>query len=353
MSDPLSWTFNLGRWAGTRVRLHLILVVYAALQLLIAASSSKDQAIVTAVAWLGLLLLALICHELGHSLMAARLGAEREEVRIWPLGDLVAPSTSAASRSPEAVLIAMSGPAASLLMALVAALGLGFTAYRMEFNPFSGHDGAPLLAGGKEVVAAPALSAAWYVGCFGFLNWVIFLANLIPALPMDGGRALRGVLASQSKDGMLAAYTARVFAIVLALVGVFRLSFNHPGAIVWIGLAVLIEWMVRLEIRLFEEVGFFDDSGVFGYDFSQGYTSLEAGASMVRPKPESALKRWRRRRSELRRQRREAQEAAEEQRMDEILSKIHREGRAALTDEENRFLVRVSTKIRNRRVQGS
>jgi hypothetical protein len=60
------------------------------------------------------------------------------------------------------------------------------------------------------------------------------------------------------------------------------------------------------------------------------------------------LTRWRRRRSELRRQRRQAQDAAEERRMDEILAKLHREGRAALTDEEHRFLVRVSVKYRAR-----
>ena len=34
--------------------------------------------------------------------------------------------------------------------------------------------------------------------------------------------------------------------------------------------------------------------------------------------------------------------------MDEILDKLHREGRSALTDEEHRFLVRVSTRYRNR-----
>ena len=41
-------------------------------------------------------------------------------------------------------------------------------------------------------------------------------------------------------------------------------------------------------------------------------------------------------------------EAAEERRMDEILDKLHREGRGALTDEEHRFLVRVSARYRNR-----
>ncbi len=95
---------------------------------------------------------------------------------------------------------------------------------------------------------------------------------------------------------------------------------------------------------MLEDGGYFED-GVFGYDFSEGYTSLESGTAKVRPYRESALKRWRRRRSELRRQRRMAREAAEEKRMDEILEKLHREGRSALTDEEHRFLVRVSTRI--------
>ena len=79
---------------------------------------------------------------------------------------------------------------------------------------------------------------------------------------------------------------------------------------------------------MLEDGGYFDD-GVFGYDFSEGYTSLESGTPKVRPYRESALKRWRRRRSELRRQRRIAREAAEEKRMDEILEKLHRDGKTA------------------------
>jgi hypothetical protein len=43
-----------------------------------------------------------------------------------------------------------------------------------------------------------------------------------------------------------------------------------------------------------------------------------------------------------------AREAAEERRMDEILDKLHREGRGSLTDEEQRFLLRVSRRYRNR-----
>ena len=38
--------------------------------------------------------------------------------------------------------------------------------------------------------------------------------------------------------------------------------------------------------------------------------------------------------------------------MDEILEKLHRDGRGALTDEEHRFLIRVSARYRNRTKTG-
>jgi hypothetical protein len=147
---------------------------------------------------------------------------------------------------------------------------------------------------------------------------------------------------------MYAPWTARACAVVLVLWGVVRLIVKGQfDGLTLIALGVLVELLVRSEARMLEDGGYFDD-GVFGYDFSDGYTSLESSAAKVRPYRESAIKRWRRRRSEQRRQRRLAREAAEERRMDEILEKLHREGRGALTDEENRFLIRVSMRLRNR-----
>jgi stage IV sporulation protein FB len=344
MSDLLSWSIDLGRWAGTRVRIHFSLVLMAAISLLRAVVAPGSPVLPT-LAWVALLLVALVWHELGHTLMASRLGAEREEVRIWPLGNFVGPTTSTAGRSIESILVAMAGPLASALAALVAATVLALAGSRLEFNPFGAHFGTPLLDG-KPVAD---LSPLWFVGWFGYLNWVLFVANLIPALPFDAGRALRGLLALYNKDAMIAPYAGRALAIVFGLVGLYTLYFARTGAVVWLLLAMVVWLMVRLEVQVLEETGFFEEGGVFGYDFSQGYTSLEAGAPKVRPRRESALRRWRRRRSELRRQRREAQEAAEAQRMDEILLKIHEQGRASLTDEETRFLTRVSAKIRSRR----
>jgi len=350
MTDPLTWSpINLGRWGGTQVRLHFTLIVFAAVSLLGAALSSDHRVGQTA-CWLLLLLLALAAHEAGHAAVAWWQGNEPDDVRLWPLGNMVGPTPS--NRSSDNMMVVMGGPIASAGLVVVTAVALNAMGARFVWNPFGNPNdsGAPALLSGKGYAAA--YTPVWYVGWFGYLNWVILLANLLPALPFDNGRGFRAYMAqtaySPAKDGMIPPILARSIALILVFGGLFRLLLANRGdGLTLIGLAALIWWMVRAEARMIEDGGFYDD-GVFGYDFSEGYTSLEGSAAKVRPYRESALKRWRRRRSELRRQRRQAREAAEERRMDEILEKLHREGRSALTDEEHRFLVRVSAKYRNK-----
>ena len=363
MSDPLTWSpISLGRWFGTSVRVHITLIVFVVFQLLsmavsLAARGELPQLSQTA-CWLGLLVLALAVHELAHAATAFWLDCDQDEVHIWPLGSLVGPLF--VPRSSEHILVAAAGPVANGLIVLVTAIGLSvFGGAQFVWNPFGNEEivknvvihqgGAPRLASGA---LASALSPVWIAGWFGYLNYILLLANLfIPALPFDCGRMLRAYLSStsvvSSRESIAAPWTARAVGLLLLIIGVVRLVRWSTDGITLILLAVLIEYLVRAEARLLEDGGYFDD-GVFGYDFSEGYTSLESGAPKVRPYRESALKRWRRRRSELRRQRRIAREAAEERRMDEILEKLHREGRVALTAEENRFLVRVSARYRNR-----
>src|SRR5690606_24971952 len=110
---------------------------------------TPSLSVIEAIGTILLLLAALAVHEAGHALMAARLDVEREEVRLWPLGNLVGPSTSPASRSPEAVTVALAGPLASALVALGLAAGLFAAGVRMEFNPFGAGGGTPRLASGE------------------------------------------------------------------------------------------------------------------------------------------------------------------------------------------------------------
>jgi len=362
MSDPWTWSVSLGRWSGTQVRLHFLLLFFAGWRLLdallVAKPAPGTHPFLETAAWLSLLLLALAIHELGHAAIASRLGYEVEDIRLWPLGNLVGPAPSYGMRTSDSCLIALAGPLTSLTMTVISWLGLYLAGAQPVLNPFGnalGTFGAPTLADG---LVAPAFSEVWFVGWFGYLNWLLFLANLIPALPLDGGRVFRAALAGpgfgQPRDGAAGPLMARACVFVLVCAGLVRLvtanlttaSARPSGAMTLFGLALLIEMMVRHESRMSEE-GYFDD-GLFGYDFSEGYTSLENSTQKVRPRRESALRRWRRRRSEQRRLRRVAREAAEERRMDEILEKLHNQGRTSLTDEEHRFLIRVSAKYKNR-----
>jgi hypothetical protein len=363
MSDPLTWSpISLGRWFGTLVRVHFTLIVFVLVELVFTAvallAKGNLPEISHTACWLSLLLLALALHELAHAVTAYWLDCDQDEVHVWPLGSLVGPSFM--PRSSEHILVAAAGPIASGFVVVLTAIGLGlFGEAQFVWNPFGNDEtinqvlihrgGAPRLASGT--LATP-LSAVWIAGWFGYLNYILFLANLfIPALPFDCGRMLRAYLSSvsvvSSRESIAAPWTARAFGLILLIIGVVRLLSWRMDGVTFILLAFLVEHIVRAEARQLEDTGYFED-GVFGYDFSEGYTSLESKAPKVRPYRESALKRWRRRRSDLRRQRRVAREAAEERRMDEILEKLHKEGRVALSDEENRFLVRVSARYRNR-----
>jgi Zn-dependent protease len=351
MPDLLSWSLPITHWARTPVRVHMVFVLFAATRL-VAALFHPAGAILGAVetvAWLILLVLALLLHELAEWWVARRLGLVPVDVCLWPLGNFVLPSGQVSTRSPDRAAAAAAGLGTSLCFALAGGLALSLLGVRPLWDPF-GEPGKAVLSFNPfrfQPRLAP-LAPVWWLAWFAFLNWVIFLANLIPALPFDLGRISRGWLGGFYRDREISPYLARVFAVVLGLVGIFRISFNKPGGLLLLLLAALIEWLVRHEARMLEENGYFEE-GAFGYDFSQGYTSLEAGPSKVRPRKEGALRRWRRRQSEQRKLRRERKSAAESLRLDEILQKLHVSGRSALTSEEQRFLIRVSRKLRHRK----
>ena len=350
MTDPFPWSIHLGRWSGTRIRISFLLVIFVVFRLIETILSPREHPFGPTAGWMAMLLAAWQLHEMGHVAAATRFGFEIDEIRLWPLGSLAHPSAGFGARPIEAFWVALAGPLANLAGAIVAFLSLTFTHAQMVLNPFGDHltGGTPLIAGKAVVAFAPS----WWIGWFGYLNIVLFLANLIPAAPFDCGRMVRAFLAGPSiglsREHLIALFLAYASAIILILAGIYRCFAGRPEVgWVLIGLAILIWVTVRLESRMMDDGGFFDD-GVFGYDFSEGYTSLEGNVSKVRPRREGVLKRWRRRRAELRKQRRLEREAAEERRMDDILAKLHREGRSALTDEEQRFLIRASSKYKNK-----
>ena len=100
MTDLFSWSIDLGRWAGSRVRVHCTLVIFAILALLLGITSDTPRFWPT-LAWLALLAVVLLLHEAGHLVAAAWSESEAEDVMLWPLGNFVMPSRGRSHENPR------------------------------------------------------------------------------------------------------------------------------------------------------------------------------------------------------------------------------------------------------------
>ena len=100
----------------------------------------------------------------------------------------------------------------------------------------------------------------------------------------------------------------------------------------------LVEWF---QMRTADTL----DDSFMGYDFSQGYTSLERSTKPNQPagrRRRGWLESWRERRRTLKEQRARLHAEQAQQQLDEILAKVHLNGISSLTDAERRQLIRAA-----------
>jgi Zn-dependent protease/CBS domain-containing protein len=173
----MSWSLNIGRVAGTVVRIHLTFLLFLAW--IFAASYAASGA---ATAWntlvfIVLLFLCVLLHEFGHIFTARAFGVATPYVTLLPIGG-VAQLERIPEEPWEEFLIAIAGPlvnvAITLVLVFVAGAGM--------------HSYAATALDNMNVSMIDRLAA---------VNLFLALFNLIPAFPMDGGRVLRAALASK------------------------------------------------------------------------------------------------------------------------------------------------------------
>ena len=218
---------RLGRVAGVEIGVNWTwLVVFALIAWSLGAAVFPDSnpglgsgayaamAVVAAVLFFASLLL----HELGHAVVARREGMEIEGIVLWLFGGVAQfkglfPSAGAELR------IALAGPAVSL------AIGVGLIAFAVV---------VPLPGAVDGVIA-------W----LGTINVVLLVFNMLPALPLDGGRVLRALLWRAGGDFTRATRTAgalgRAFGQAMVAGGVLVLLLaGAPGGL-WLA---LIGWFL-------------------------------------------------------------------------------------------------------------
>ena len=169
-------SFRLGRIAGVEVGVNwswLVVFVLIAWSLAVGVFPDQDPGrsrviyLVMAVIAAGLFFASLLAHELGHAVTARREGMELDGITLWLFGGVARFKGRFPSAGAE-LRIALAGPFVSLVIGVVCSL-LGW------------------------VVALPG-GVGGVVAWIGYVNLILLVFNLLPALPLDGGRVLRALL---------------------------------------------------------------------------------------------------------------------------------------------------------------
>lgn len=165
----------------------------------------------------------VIVHELSHSVVALRLGLPVRRITVYLVGGV-----SELEREPKDAaseyLVAMAGPLVSLILA-----GLG-TAAAAVMTP---HTVPRLLV--EEIALA---------------NGLVTVFNLLPGLPLDGGRVLRALVWRVSGDAesgsIAAAWSGRVLAVLVGTIPFLIASVSTDSAnivsLLWFSLLAAFLW---------------------------------------------------------------------------------------------------------------
>lgn len=175
-----------------------------------------------------LVFLSVLVHELGHSAMAQHFGNRVLDVTLWPFGGVARIEQTPAKPRSE-LLIALAGPAMNL------AIFVGLLPIVLLIGVIGGRDAIFPASSFLEQMTVTGL-----IGYVAVTNLLILVFNLLPAFPVDGGRALRAALTPRmGRDSAttLCVWIGVGLAVVMIVAGIWERSllFIMLGVVVVIG----------------------------------------------------------------------------------------------------------------------
>jgi Zn-dependent protease len=192
----------MARVSGIDVRMHVtfaLAVIFFALDL---ALPHGPRGAAFGALLICALFASLTLHEIGHCLTAQRLGVSVTEILLLPIGG-VARLANEPRKPQHELLIALAGPLVNAVIALFLLFVLDH--YRMPLDA-------------NDLVSLTEPTPLGLVRALFWGNTLLALFNMLPALPMDGGRMFRALLSlslGRSQATRIAAAVGQVIAIVL------------------------------------------------------------------------------------------------------------------------------------------
>ena len=214
------WSFPVGRFFGVEVRIHAFFLLLLAMAIgggsLAGASTGRVLTL-----WL-LLLFAVVVREVARALAAAWFGLDLRGILLLPTGGLFTYATiDATERAAEPAMqrrMAVIGPLASI------GVGLLLGAIVLASAP------------GVDLVGRPLIEPSHLLRAMVWLNILLGAINLLPALPLDGGRVFQVGTPGRQTNGKV----ERRIANAGAASGGFRLWGLGGGLGQWIAVALVV-----------------------------------------------------------------------------------------------------------------
>ncbi|MEM9623875.1 MAG: site-2 protease family protein [Pseudomonadota bacterium] len=221
----MKWSIQLAQVAGVDIYVHITFVLLLGwVALAYWQLAGTVAAVLEGVGFILALFTCVILHELGHATMARHYKIRTRHITLLPIGGLAALEKMPDDPRQE-MAVALAGPAVNLAIAAILWVGLSI----------SGSNG-DLVAPWDEGSLVQRLLAA---------NLVLAAFNMIPALPMDGGRVLRALLAWRGNHAQATETAVKYGQAIAFVLGFLGLMYNPLLVIIavfiWIGAAAELQ----------------------------------------------------------------------------------------------------------------
>ena len=220
-----------------------------------------------------LLFLIILLHEFGHCFAARKVGGRADDVLLWPLGGLA--FTQYAPTWRNSLIVVGGGPMVNVVIALIAIPAF------LIFGPTRTEIASLGPTGAIAYVVTEQVLVEW--------NLIMLVFNLIPLYPLDGGQLFRAALWGwfERKGGFgdgpfyKASQITIPVSFAIGAIGILVSLWLLPAGMKIFGVAIFAwammnTWQLKKQLEQMR-FGSFTERSEFGYDFSQGYTSLAKG----------------------------------------------------------------------------
>jgi len=221
--DTMRSSVEIGRIMGIPIRLHISLLLVLPLFAYIFSTNeefgfagvpSESLKYLLSFTATVAIFLSILIHELSHSAVALRNGLEVKSITLFLFGGLA--SMEDIPKNPAFEFkMALYGPLASLGIGLV-------------------------LLGIDRLLGTLGYSVYHFFGILGTINIVLFIFNMIPAFPMDGGRVLRAWFASRMSYIEATRKAVTIGQVLAVVMGIFGLL---PPTNLWL---ILIAFFIYI-----------------------------------------------------------------------------------------------------------